>query len=136
MFKKTIAIFASIFLVWKVILPFFSNKQIVRETRDTDLNEATNSSLSQEVSAEFPAIVPSTAPAIEATDNALEKTTVNINAANVAELQEIPGVGEDLAGKILEYREREGAFETKASLLSIPGIGEKKLAQMLEAIEV
>jgi len=53
---------------------------------------------------------------------------VNVNTANVSELMELPGIGETLAGRIVEYRKRNGPFEKVEDLMMVEGIGEGKLA--------
>jgi competence protein ComEA len=55
---------------------------------------------------------------------------VDINLAGKDELILIPGIGEKLAGYILEYRGRAGRFETLDQLMEIKGIKEKKLAKL------
>ncbi|WP_070120732.1 helix-hairpin-helix domain-containing protein [Bacillus marinisedimentorum] len=61
---------------------------------------------------------------------------VNINMANAEQLQTIPGVGPSKAKMILEYREKNGPFETAEDLLEVSGIGEKSLENMDGYIEV
>ena len=55
---------------------------------------------------------------------------VNINTAGVAELDELPGVGEATARAIVEDRERNGPFSAPEDLMRVSGIGEKKFAKM------
>lgn len=51
----------------------------------------------------------------------------NINSAKAEELKSIPGIGDTLAKRIIEYRNITGGFKTFEELLQINGIGEKKL---------
>ena len=55
---------------------------------------------------------------------------VDLNTADEAELDTLPGIGEALAGRIIAYREANGPFETVEELLEVSGIGEKKLADL------
>ena len=55
---------------------------------------------------------------------------VDLNRAESEELQELPGVGPVLAGRIIEHRDEHGPFASVEDLLDIPGIGEAKLNQM------
>ncbi|UCH79553.1 MAG: helix-hairpin-helix domain-containing protein [Candidatus Coatesbacteria bacterium] len=55
---------------------------------------------------------------------------INVNAADVAELCELPGVGECYAGRIVAYREEHGPFEEPEELLAVKGIGPATLEKM------
>ncbi len=48
---------------------------------------------------------------------------LDLNTATVEELQMISGIGPELAGRILDYRERTGGFVSKDELLAVSGIG-------------
>ena len=54
---------------------------------------------------------------------------VNINTANVRELQSIPGVGPALAKKIIDHREHYGPFRKPAEILIVDGISEKRFRE-------
>lgn len=51
--------------------------------------------------------------------------TVNINSADEEELALLPRVGASVAGRIVEYREQNGDFESAADLMMVKGIGER-----------
>lgn len=55
---------------------------------------------------------------------------VNLNTADVGELDELPGVGEATARAIVEDREANGPFSTPEDLMRVSGIGEKKFARI------
>ena len=55
---------------------------------------------------------------------------VNINTADQAELQLLPGVGETVAGRIIDFREANGAFQAVDELVAVKGIGEKSLDRL------
>ena len=61
---------------------------------------------------------------------------VNINTANSAELQSIPGIGPSKAERIIEYRESEGRFNTIDDIKNISGIGNKTFENIKEYITV
>ena len=52
---------------------------------------------------------------------------LNINTANIEELQEMKGVGETRAQAIIAYREQQGPFAQIDDLLEVDGIGEATL---------
>ena len=52
------------------------------------------------------------------------------------ELQTLPGVGEVLAGRIIDYREANGRFENIEDIMKVDGIGEGKFADMKDLITV
>lgn len=55
---------------------------------------------------------------------------VNINTADAATLDRLPGIGPSLATRIIQYREENGPFASVDDLLNVPGIGEKKLEDL------
>ena len=55
-------------------------------------------------------------------------TPVDLNTAGAEKLAELPGIGEELARRIVEYREENGPFEQLEDILKVPGIGEGKFA--------
>lgn len=59
---------------------------------------------------------------------------INVNEAGYEALQKIPGVGEVIAGNIIDYRNDRGGFETKAELDEVAYIGQATLEQMLDYI--
>lgn len=61
---------------------------------------------------------------------------VNINTATAQQLTALPGIGESYAQNIIDYREENGPFETKESLLNVDGIGQNRLEAILDYITV
>ena len=61
---------------------------------------------------------------------------VNINTANKEELDTLPGIGEATAGKIIDYRNKNGKFKTKEEIKEVSGIGESKYEQIKDLIEI
>lgn len=55
---------------------------------------------------------------------------VNLNTADAAQLQHIPGIGPAMAERILTYRRSAGRFQSPDDLLQISGIGDKKYQKM------
>jgi len=61
---------------------------------------------------------------------------VNINTATVEELAKLPGVGEVIAQRIVNHREKSGKFKKVEELLVIRGISRKKLEKLRPLITV
>ncbi|RCX16918.1 competence protein ComEA [Anaerobacterium chartisolvens] len=59
---------------------------------------------------------------------------ININTADSAELDKLPGVGEKTAGDIISYREKNGSFKRPEDIMNVPGIGQSKFARMKDLI--
>ena len=60
----------------------------------------------------------------------LNNNLIDINNADLQELQRIKGVGPATAQKIIEYRNSHGAFTKPEDLINIRGIGASKLKQI------
>lgn len=63
-------------------------------------------------------------------------TPVNINTATAADLQKLPGIGAATAGRIIEYREKNGPFSKPEELMNVRGIGEKSFLKLKPLITV
>ncbi|MDO4982570.1 MAG: ComEA family DNA-binding protein [Eubacteriales bacterium] len=56
--------------------------------------------------------------------------TVNINTADAARLALLPGIGEELSGRIIAYREENGCFEEIEDIMKVDGIGEGRMEKI------
>ncbi len=61
---------------------------------------------------------------------------VNINTADAAALQALPGVGATKAAAILNYREKNGSFRTTEDLMKVSGIGESTYENLKDFVTV
>lgn len=61
---------------------------------------------------------------------------ININTAGVDELKTLTGVGDVIAGRIIEYRSANGAFKTIDEIKNVKGIGDATFAKMKDYITV
>ena len=63
-------------------------------------------------------------------------TAININTATPAELQRLPGIGAATAGRIVEYREKNGPFKKPEELMNVRGIGEKSFLKLKPLVTI
>lgn len=61
---------------------------------------------------------------------------VDINTADVAMLQMLPGIGETKAAAIVAYRDENGPFSAVADLGMVKGIGEATVEKLKDKITV
>lgn len=59
---------------------------------------------------------------------------ININTANISQLESISGIGESTANKIIEYREKNGKFKSIEEIKNVSGIGELKYENIKDDI--
>ena len=55
---------------------------------------------------------------------------VNINTADEFTLSNLPGIGPELARRIILWRENNGPFQSPEDIMNVSGIGEKTYAAM------
>lgn len=65
-----------------------------------------------------------------------EMRKIDVNRADVAELSQIPGIAENLARRIIEYRETVHPFEEVIELAAVPGISERMVREFADLVTV
>ena len=61
---------------------------------------------------------------------------LDLNRATAEELAELPGIGAELADRVVAYREERGGFGSAEEIMEVPGIGEGKFAALEGRITV
>jgi len=61
---------------------------------------------------------------------------VNINSADLTQLQSLPGIGPVLAQAILDHRTKHGPFGSVADLRQVSGIGDTRYEQLKDLVTV
>jgi competence protein ComEA len=61
---------------------------------------------------------------------------VNINRATLRQLDALDGIGPVIAGRIIEYRKKNGSFLTIDDLQKVSGIGAAKFAQIKSKVRI
>jgi competence protein ComEA len=66
----------------------------------------------------------------------LERAKLDLNRADVLELEELPGIGPVLAERIVDYRKSGRTFRTVEDLRKVKGIGQKKFERIRALVTV
>lgn len=105
----------------------------------TDLKQQPLDSLQRQRAEELTALADSIGMRLESETNKSELpagTIININTAMAGDLTRLPGIGEVMAERIIEYRTKQGGFKSTEELMNVKGIGEKKFEKIKEHVSV
>jgi competence protein ComEA len=80
--------------------------------------------------------IPSIINASPTTNSATTDGLVNINTASAIELDQLPGIGEVLAARIVEFRERFGPFTSVDQLIDVDGISQSTLEELRPLVTI
>ncbi|SHE44724.1 helix-hairpin-helix domain-containing protein [Caloramator proteoclasticus] len=61
---------------------------------------------------------------------------ININTASIEELKKLPRIGDALAKRIIEYRNKNGPFKRIEDLKNVSGIGDKMFENIKDLISI
>jgi competence protein ComEA len=61
---------------------------------------------------------------------------INLNTATLDQLETLPGIGEVLGQRVIDYREQHGPFHSVDDLLNVSGIGPSHLADIKDSVTV
>jgi competence protein ComEA len=82
-----------------------------------------------------PVIAGQSRPAPQASAKSVSGT-ININTASITDLQKLPGIGAKTAGRVIEYRQKNGPFKKVEELMNVRGVGEKSFLKLKDQISV
>ena len=97
--------------------------EIVYDGQKIIVGTASNSKIRTEVSS-------------EGSQSGITNGKVNLNLADSATLQTIPGIGPSKAERIIDYRKTHGRFKKVEDIMNITGIGEKTFESIRDYITV
>jgi len=106
---------------------------------DADLSKI---NLALKVEDEGMYIIPRIGEAIEeplvqenpSTEKGSKNGKININKADSALLETLPGIGPSKAARIIEYREANGSFKNIEDIMNVSGIGQKTFENIKDLI--
>jgi len=68
--------------------------------------------------------------AINRTEAEVKEGKININTATKEELMKLPGIGEQMAERIIQHRKTYGEFKRIEDIMNVKGIGQKKFERI------
>lgn len=66
----------------------------------------------------------------------VSESAINVNTASAEELEKLPRIGETLARKIVEHREKYGKFRKAEHLLLVDGISDERFREIKSLVKV
>ncbi len=72
--------------------------------------------------------------AVQPSEASSRKQCVNLNTATAEELERLPGIGEAMARKVIEYREQNGPFRRPEEIIIIDGFSERKYRAIADVV--
>jgi competence protein ComEA len=75
------------------------------------------------------------APGSEAAGDSKDRL-LNLNTATATDLEDLPGIGQSIAERIVEYRTTNGPFQSVEDLQKVKGIGSALFAKLAPLVTV
>ena len=120
-----------------VFLAFCLGFGVARWTQHTDgVTVRTARTIPAQTESALPSVPAASAPTEKSTAAPTEAGPLDLNRATAQELTTLPGIGEVLAQRIVDYREAHGSFQSVEELIAVEGIGEGKLEKLRELVTV
>jgi competence protein ComEA len=79
-------------------------------------------------------LVVSSESSVASFDGPTSSSFISLNQASSSQLEDLPGVGPALAGRIVDWRSANGGFKAKEDLLNVAGIGDKLFASFKDLV--
>jgi competence protein ComEA len=110
----------------------------VRRSRDASpsINSRAQSTLPQPITPKANDQQSGNSPQVIASSNQTSTQRININTAPIGELEKLPGIGQGLAERIVEHRERFGPFRRTEHLIIVRGISDRRFRVLQNMITV
>lgn len=74
--------------------------------------------------------------ATETSEHQQNATGLDLNTATLQQLMLLPGIGETLGQRIIDYRTEHNGFSSVDELKQVSGIGDKKFAEIMPYVKV
>lgn len=71
---------------------------------------------------------------VQSFENSMVSSLISLNQASASQLEDLPGVGPALAGRMIDWRTANGGFKAKEDLLNVAGIGDKLFASVKDLV--
>ncbi len=70
------------------------------------------------------------------TEDVQDSTGLDLNTATLQQLMLLPGIGETLGQRIIDYRTEHNGFRSVDELKQVSGIGDKKFAEIQPYVKI